>query len=269
MIVGVVGPPLGGFIVKLYSFKTMLFIAFILYTTAAVLRFWMARNARLTTEAHPEALTLHSLKTKLGTMFSMILGGGLLAWIFLTDGVRDIAFRLSGELTPLYLDIVGGISIEQIGILDSFFGISMMMLPVISGRLSDKYGERVPIAGGFFFVSMGFVIFLQATGFWGFAASWAIFGVGVGMLNPAYQSLISKVVPKNMLGTFTGLFRSSLGFISLPAPWIGAQLWERFNPRLPFVITTIASFLSIIPIWFKFVLPNKEKREPTAGEHSA
>jgi MFS family permease len=79
------------------------------------------------------------------------------------------------------------------------------------------------------------------------------------MLNPAYQSLMSKVVPQNMLGVFTGLFRSSIGFISLPAPYIGAYLWERYNPRLPFVITCIAAFVTIVPIWFKFKLPEKEE----------
>lgn len=80
----------------------------------------------------------------------------------------------------------------------------------------------------------------------------------MGLLNPAYQSLMSKVVPQKMLGVFTGLFRSSIGFISLPAPYIGAQLWERFSPRLPFIITGVASFVTIIPVWFKFQAPKSE-----------
>ena len=69
------------------------------------------------------------------------------------------------------------------------------------------------------------------------------------------SSTFSKVVPKENLGVFTGMFRGSLGFISLPAPWIGAQLWERFNPRVPFIITAILAFISVIPAWFKFKLP--------------
>jgi hypothetical protein len=65
------------------------------------------------------------------------------------------------------------------------------------------------------------------------------------------------VVPQKNLGIFTGLFRSSLGLISLPAPYIGAMLWERFDPRLPFVITAIASLLMVIPVLLKFKLPGK------------
>jgi MFS family permease len=169
--------------------------------------------------------------------------------------VRDIAFRLSGELEPLYLEQVGGISYEQIGLLGSIFSISMMISPVLSGRMGDKYGERVPISIGFSLVSVGYYIFLQSNGFWGFVIAWVVFGIGIGLLSPAYQSLISKVVPQNMLGTFTGLFRSSLGLISLPAPWLGAQLWERFSPQLPFAITAVIGLFTIIPTWFKFKLP--------------
>jgi MFS family permease len=100
-----------------------------------------------------------------------------------------------------------------------------------------------------------------------FALSWVIIGVGGGLLDPAYQSLISKVVPAKLLGTFTGVFRGSLGFVSLPAPWLGAQLWERFNPRLPFIITSIASLVVLPFIWLKFKAPGKT--EPPSGASGA
>ena len=77
------------------------------------------------------------------------------------------------------------------------------------------------------------------------------------MLSPAYQSLISKVVPQNMLGTFSGLFYGSIGLVSLPAPWLGAQLWERFSPQAPFIITAIIALITIVPTWLKFKLPDK------------
>jgi MFS family permease len=74
-------------------------------------------------------------------------------------------------------------------------------------------------------------------------------------MTPAYQSLISKAVPKKVRGTAFGLFSSSLGLVSLPAPWIGGELWEKVSPRFPFMITVVVSFLSVIPAWLKFRLP--------------
>jgi MFS family permease len=92
---------------------------------------------------------------------------------------------------------------------------------------------------------------------WMYFASWALAGLGVGLMTPAYQSLISKSIPKELLGTAFGLFSTSLGIISLPAPWIGAQLWAGVSPRFPFMVTGVVALLSIIPILIKFRLPAK------------
>jgi len=256
-ITGVIGPPVGGLLVGRYGFKMMFLVSGSLYALAAILRIWMASKVRTTTEANPQKLSTASLKTSIKTMFGMILGGGVLTWIFVTDGVRDTAFRLSGELQPLYLEQVAGITVEQIGILGSIFSIAMMFTPILSGKMVDKYGERVPISLGFLLVFCAFMIFLQVSAFVGFAITWIVFGIGVGLLSPAYQSLISKVVPQKMLGTFSGLFRSSLGLISLPAPYIGALLWETFSPKLPFIITSIAALITIIPTWLFFKVPDE------------
>ena len=257
-ITGVIGPPLGGYIAGFYGFKPMLFVAAILYTLAAGLRIWMATTMRSPEERSPQKLTVASFKSSLIFMFSMVLSGGIVTWIFITDGVSDIAFRLSEQLQPIYLEDLAGIPIIQIGVVGSVFSLSMMVTPIISGRISDKYGERVPISLGFLMIFFAYMVFLQVRDFIGFAITWAIFGISVGLLSPAYQSLVSKVVPKEKLGIFTGMFRSSLGLISLPAPWLGAQLWERFNPRVPFIITAILALISVIPTWFKFKLPKDQ-----------
>jgi MFS family permease len=186
----------------------------------------------------------------------------VITWIFITDGISDIAFRMSGELMPIYLEQVGGITLQQIGLLGSLNGLAMMFIPLISGKLVDRYSERIPMIAGFGLIFAALVSFLTAGSFAGFALAWILFGVGSGLLGPGYQSLISKVVPSKMLGTFSGVFQSSLGFISLPAPWLGAQLWERFNPRLPFLITAMASVLVMPLIWFKFRVPKQDDNTP-------
>ncbi len=81
------------------------------------------------------------------------------------------------------------------------------------------------------------------------------------MMSPAYQSLISKAVPEKVRGTAFGLFSTSLGVVSLPAPAIGAQLWQRVGPRVPFMITAYAALLAIFPVWAKFKTPKGENGE--------
>jgi MFS family permease len=197
------------------------------------------------------------LKDGFKTLGGFLLGGGVITWILLTDGVRDVAFRMTRELEPLYLEQIGGLSLQQIGSLGAFFSGAMMISPILSGRMSDRYGERVPISLGFLLVFLALVIFLGSSSYLGFILAWVVFGLGVGLLSPAYMSLISKVVPQKRLGMFTGVFRGSIGFISLPAPWVGAQLWERFGPRTPFYITAGVALITIIPTWLKFKVPEK------------
>jgi DHA1 family multidrug resistance protein-like MFS transporter len=257
MIVGVVGPVLGGWLVDLYGFKKMLMVAAGLYVIATVIRVSMAREASKGSESRPQKLSFVSLKDNLGTMFGLLVAGGVITWVLITDGVRDISFGLSMNLLPVYMQEFGGLNFREIGLMNSVFGLFMMLSTIPGGWLADKKGERVNIVFGFTLigVALGMLVYMPTANPWLYGVGWAIAGTGVGLMTPAYQSLISKAVPKKVRGTAFGLFSSSLGLVSLPAPWLGGQLWEKVNPRFPFLITVVVSFLSIVPAWLKFKLP--------------
>lgn len=259
MVVTVIGPPLGGWLADTYGFRIMLGVAGGLYTLATVIRIGMARTAARGKESDPQKLRVASLRKDLGIMVAMIMAGGVVTWILLTDGVRDVAFSLSFTLVPIYLQDIGGMSIQQIGWLESIFGVFMMLVTVPAGWLADKRGERVPIVLGFLLEFAAMMTFIRVSNFIGYAAAWALFGLGVGLMSPAYQALISKAVPEKMRGTAFGFFQTSLGVVSLPAPWVGAQLWERVSPRLTFTLTAWMGLLSIIPVWLKFKLPKDQQ----------
>lgn len=263
MLTIVLGPPLGGWLVGAYGFKFMLLCSGSLYTIATMIRIGMARFAAREKEAKPEKLSMVSLRTNLRGVAALVLAGGVVTWILITDGVRDIAFSMSFTLMPLYLQDIGGLTIIQIGLLESVFGIFNMITTIPAGWLADKKGERVAIVLGFLLDSTALMVLLQVDSFIGYAFAWALFGLGVGLMSPAYQSLISKAVPEKLRGTAFGFLHSSLGLFSLPAPAIGAQLWERFSPRFPFSLTAIVALLTTIPAWLKFKLSdNDEFRNP-------
>jgi MFS family permease len=269
MVVAVVGPPLGGWLAGAYGFRFMLVCAGVMYVCATIIRVGMARKAAQTTEAAPQQLSFTGLKTNLKSISLVILAGGLMSWILVTDGVRDIAYSLSFSLESLYLEEIGGLSMQQIGLLSSVFGLAMMAVTIPAGWLADKRGERLAIAIGYFLHFVGILVFLRAETFWVYAISWGTFGVGAGLMSPAYNSLTSKAVPEKLRGTAFGLIGTSLGLFSLPAPAIGAQLWERFNPRFPFQITAVLSLVIMIPVWFKFKLSDKDKAAISASEPKA
>ena len=115
-------------------------------------------------------------------MFGLLASGGLVTWVLITDGVRDIAFALSGNLMPLYLESIGGMTYQQIGWLGSAFGICMMATNVPAGWLADKKGERIGIGAWFScWRPWRWVCSWSHRAFGAIPAlTWALFGVGVG-----------------------------------------------------------------------------------------
>ena len=267
-IVSIVGPPFGGFLVDRYGFKFMLMVAASIYTIATVIRVRMASKAR-----HPgqedgkkARLEFGALRLNLSAIFSLVIAGGVMTWIVVTDGIRDISFSFSGNLIPVYLEGVAHMSAQQIGWLGSILGIAMMITSFPAGHLADKRGERMAIALGFALQFAGIMIFIKASSFLVYAVGYFLLGVGFSLMSPAYQSLLSKVLPQKLRGTGFGLVQSGLGLFSLPAPAIGARLYENVSPTTPFLITAWASLLAIIPVIFKFKLTDKDRQQIEKAE---
>lgn len=264
-VVSVAGPLAGGYLVEAYGFKGMLLVAAVLYLAATVLRVGMSREASKGKEANPARLTFSGLKTNLAAMFTLILAGGLFTWILVTDGVRDIFFNMSFSFFSVYMQEIASLSISQIGLMNSIFGVAMMIVMIPAGWLADRVGERVNIAISFLFISVSIGLMAlvpPASPAWVYTLGWIIAGLGVGISTPAYQSLISKAVPQRLRGVAFGLFSTSLGLVSLPAPVIGGYLWEKVSPQFPFMLTALACLLSIIPVWLKFKV-TAEATDPT------
>ena len=162
-----------------------------------------------------------------------------------------------------------GLSLIQISGFQSITAIVAMVLMSPAGWLSDKKGERVSIVGGFGLISVGWAVFLVGMDFWQFVASRVVIGAGWALIDPAYNSLISKAVPDKLRGLAFGFFSTSLGLISLPAPWIGARLWESISPIFPFYVPLVAMVAMLPIMWTKFKLPADTPdgtQDPASGE---
>ncbi len=256
-VVGVVGPPLGGFLAFTFGFKTVLVTAAILYTLATILRIWMAVSIRFKEKEAGEVgekLTLKNLKTNLLKMLALVTAGGVLTWIMVTDGVIDVSFRLSTEMNPLFLSQIGGMNAQQIGWVSAVFSITVMALSLPGGWVADKLSERFGIIVGFLLEFFAILVFVNARSFAGFAIYSVLMGAGIALVNPAYNTLVSKVVPHSLRGVAYGLFYTSVSILALPFPYIGAWLWERFSPQTPYILTAAGILLSILPVWFMFKL---------------
>ncbi|HSM24865.1 MAG TPA: MFS transporter [Anaerolineaceae bacterium] len=259
MVVTVIGPALAGFLSYRMNFRYMMAVAFVFYLLATIVRIWMALSERFKPSKASERPTWNGLTTQMKAMFAILFSGGILTWIWISDAIGDTSYMLTGELLPIYFSKIGDLTVAQIGLLGSAWGIASIAGSFLGGWLTDRKSERVILTAGFFLISMGMIAVVVAQTSIAFLMSRIIAGLGVGILLPAYNSLISKVVPEDKRGLAFGFFGTSLGILSLPMPWIGAQLWENISPQAPFWITALLCALTIPIAWKKFSLPKTIK----------
>lgn len=258
MVVTVIGPALAGILAYRLNFQVMLVVAFAFFALATVVRVWMGFSDHFKPAQAPQKPTFTGLKSQLKGMFTLLFAGGIVTWLWISDGISDTTSSLTYELFPIYLSDIGRLTFEQIGLLGSLWGAASIGGSFLGGWLTDKRSEREVILAGFGLHILGLLAVVLARSTWGFVAARLLSGLGVGLLLPSYNSLISKVVPEDKRGLAFGFFGTSLGIISLPMPWIGAQLWERVSPQTPFWVTAVACVLVIPIVWFKFALPKGE-----------
>jgi DHA1 family multidrug resistance protein-like MFS transporter len=282
MIVGVVGPPIGGFVSQRYGFRAMYMVAGVLYAAATVIRLRMAvaakQSARVAADngaPAPDAaasgrssLTLKGLWASLAAMATLIAAGGIMTWLFISDGLSDIASSLAYGLEPVYQANLFGMTPTQITSLSSIYSVVVMALLPAGGWFSDRFGERVGIVVGHMVWLVAHVGFLFAAGYPMFMLVWALYGIGDALVRPSSDSLISKVVPANLRGTAFGLVSTSIGLFSLPAPYLGGLLWDRISPLAPFVMRVVVGVLVIPLLWVKLA-PAKAGVKPGAEPGAA
>jgi MFS family permease len=262
---GVIAPVIGGLLAAGIGFRFMFGVAAIAFAIAAIIFFFLLRTAP-SLKLSAQQVSWESLKSSFAQMWALFIAGGVIAWILIIDGVRDIGMRLSFDLIPVFLTDIHGVSLEHIGFMDGVYGLALLLTLLPAGWLVDRTSERKVIALAIIAGVLSRLILALSTDIWGFTLSFALQGIGFGLFAPSGSSLISKAVPQNLRGVAYGLLATSISIFSLPSPWLGSQIWEFLGPRYPFLISVAIGSLLILPVWFKLRLPPTSKRKPSASE---
>jgi len=261
----VIAPPIGGLLAQTYGYRFLFGVSSVVFALAALIFIYLLRFSQFMTIRQQE-VSLRSLRGSLSQMAGAFMAGGVVAWILIIDGFRDIVFKLSADLEPVYLTDIAGISKQGIGLLDGIWGAALLLTLVPAGWLVDRTSERLGIVLALLAAVSSRLVVAFASGFWGFALSWSLSGVGVALFEASGPKLITRVIPKHLRGTAFGLLASSLSLFSLPAPWIGSQIWILFGPRSPFLATAVLGSLTVLPAWFKLRLPAEPRAARPAAE---
>ncbi|MGD8603032.1 MAG: MFS transporter [Anaerolineales bacterium] len=264
-IAWIVGPPLGGFLAETVNARALFLAASLSFSMAAFIFWGLRRRLPPETRQSEQPTNWPTLKKSLLEMFALLVSGGLVTWILITDGTFDIGIKLSRDLMPVYLAEIGGLSKTAIGQLDGINGLAWAAGSLMAGWYIERTSQRAGVATGLILLACSQVMFALTLSPLGFGVSWALMGLGGSVLDPALNSLVAEGVPSRLRGMTYGLLATSLGLISLPFPWLGAQIWTWIGPKAPFLLTAILAVLAITPAWLKLIPPKTHPDDAPSG----
>jgi MFS family permease len=130
-------------------------------------------------------------------------------------------------LMPFYIQDVLGFSASLMGLIFLAAPVFTIGLAVVSGRLTDRIGPRIPASIGVLATMSAFAIglFLRVDSHWILPASMmALLGVGSGFFNTPNQAAIIGSVPREYRGFATGMVQTIFGISALLGISLGGVL---------------------------------------------
>jgi len=104
--------------------------------------------------------------------------------------------NLSAVVFTLYF-LSNGLSQTQIALLFSIFMISLALLEIPTGAISDLFGHKTSIFWGIIIESLYFLIFALSRNFFFFAIGMLVAALGIALQSGAISSLIYEILKKN------------------------------------------------------------------------
>jgi MFS family permease len=111
-----------------------------------------------------------------------------------------------------------------------------------AGSLSDRFGRRALLVGGWLLYALVYLGFALAGAGWQTWVLYALYGVYYGTTEGTAKALVADLVPADRRGTAYGIYNGAVGLAALPASviagalWQGVGSWQGFGPRAPFLL---------------------------------
>lgn len=102
------------------------------------------------------------------------------------------------------------------------------------GALSDRFGRKPLIVGGWLFYAAVYAGFAAAGSAWQVWALFAAYGIYYGMVEGAERALVADLVAGSRRGAAFGWYHLSIGVGALPASVLFGWLWAARSPAVAF-----------------------------------
>lgn len=232
----VVGPLIAWIMLHWFTsdFRVLFWIATVPMVAAMAILIFGAREQ---IESAPQATAVAPVPFTATPAFKSYLGAVLL----FTLGNSSDAFLL--------------LRAQALGIPTSSLPLLWMALHVVksagsypAGLLSDRFGRRVLIIGGWSVYALVYLGFGLANQPWHIWTLFLAYGVFYGLTESTERALVADFYPDAQRGRAFGAFNFVTGLGALPASLLMGWLWHAYGPFAAF--STGAAFAIVAAAWF-------------------
>jgi MFS family permease len=226
------GSAILGYITESVGLFYAMSVSFVCAWTAVGVRMLISEPVKKT-EIQPPPLSFTQVK-------AVTLNNYLIFFAFIVIGTGLISWF--SIYLPSFMSEIMSIGEKTIGILFSIFSISQAVMQPVAGWFIDKFSERwalaVNLGGSGIFILL--FLFFSHLSLYAAIISLVISSSLSAFYNVGYSVYIARATNENIRGTVFGGMET-LGFLSsVPAPLMGAFLWEK-SPYLAFALVGIGN----------------------------
>ena len=156
------------------------------------------------------------------------------------------AWTVSGGIFVAMLYESTDLTLLQIGMLTSMTSIATTLALIPAGKMVDSYGPKGVMRVAALLSVFMFSGFIVTTGFIPFLILQAVKGLSIGLWDPAGQTYLANAVESSERGKYFGNLNSLKGVFSIPAPLVGAYLFDVYGFPGVFALSLVVSLAAFL-----------------------
>ncbi len=187
-----------------------------------------------------------------------VLKHPLMGKIMLTYFLSMFALASVQNIATLFAEERFHLTIAEIGIVFALIGLVLLLVQgFLVGRMVKRIGESKIVTLGIFLAAIGYIMTPTIEYVWFVLVSAGFMALGIGLIIPALNSLISKNASREEQGEIFGVAQSLIGLALIFAPIFGGGLYDLFGSGSPFFA---AGVITLVAFYFSLSVLNKLKR---------
>ncbi len=204
-------------------------------SSCALLLTWLRLEESLTGEARPDVVAGRIAAAK------SAWGRKRLRLLILMVFIAICAFAGMETTFALWGHDGFGWGPTQIGWI--FFYVGVLLVAIqggLIGRLTKMFGENKLFIAGSAIITAGLIAVPFATALWGVLAAMALLAIGMGLLSPSMNSLVSQEAGVEERGNILGLSQSAQSLARIIGPAVAGAIYGGLGRNAPYMLSALA-----------------------------